>query len=53
METRAHYVAVGGFVLTMVALALVAVLWMARASLTTEYAHYRSEERRVGKECRL
>jgi phospholipid/cholesterol/gamma-HCH transport system substrate-binding protein len=40
METRAHYVAVGAFVLTMVALAFVAVLWMARASLTTEYANY-------------
>jgi phospholipid/cholesterol/gamma-HCH transport system substrate-binding protein len=40
METRAHYVAVGAFVLTMVALAFVAVLWMARASLTTEYAHF-------------
>jgi len=40
METRAHYVAVGAFVLTMVALAFVAVLWMARASLTTDYAHY-------------
>jgi phospholipid/cholesterol/gamma-HCH transport system substrate-binding protein len=40
METRAHYVAVGAFVLTMVVLAFVAVLWMARASLTTDYAHY-------------
>ena len=40
METRANYVAVGAFVLTMVALAFVAVMWMARASLTTEYADY-------------
>ena len=40
METRAHYVAVGAFVLTMVALAFVAVLWMARASLTTEVTRY-------------
>lgn len=40
METRAQYVAVGAFVLAMVALAFVAVLWMARASLTTEYANY-------------
>jgi phospholipid/cholesterol/gamma-HCH transport system substrate-binding protein len=40
METRAHYVAVGTFVLAMVVLAFVAVLWMARASLTTEYARY-------------
>lgn len=40
METRAHYVAVGAFVLAMVALAFIAVLWMARSSLTTEYARY-------------
>ena len=40
METRAHYVAVGTFVLAMVALAFIAVLWMARSSLTTEYARY-------------
>jgi phospholipid/cholesterol/gamma-HCH transport system substrate-binding protein len=40
METRAHYVAVGAFVLTMVALAFVAVLWLARAELTTQYARY-------------
>jgi len=40
METRAHYVAVGAFVLAMVTLAFVAVLWMARASLTTDYANY-------------
>jgi phospholipid/cholesterol/gamma-HCH transport system substrate-binding protein len=40
METRAHYVAVGAFVLTMVTLAFVAVLWLARSQLTTQYAHY-------------
>lgn len=40
METRAHYVAIGAFVLTMVALAFAAVLWLARAELTTQYAHY-------------
>ncbi|MGE5270972.1 MAG: MlaD family protein [Thiohalocapsa sp.] len=40
METRAHYVAVGAFVLAMVALGFIAVLWMARASLTTDYVHY-------------
>jgi len=40
METRAHYVAVGAFVLAMVALAFVAVLWMARSSLTTDYARF-------------
>ncbi len=40
METRAHYVAVGAFVLAMVALAFVAVLWMARSSLTTDYVRF-------------
>lgn len=40
METRAHYVAVGAFVLVMVALGFVAVLWIARSSLNTQYAHY-------------
>src|SRR5439155_9522240 len=40
METRAHYVAVGAFVLAMVALAFIAVLWLARAQLTTQYALY-------------
>jgi phospholipid/cholesterol/gamma-HCH transport system substrate-binding protein len=40
METRAHNVAVGGFVLAMITLAFVAVLWMARASLTTDYANF-------------
>src|SRR5260370_40461969 len=40
METRAHYVAVGAFVLAIVSLAFVAVLWLARAQLTTQYALY-------------
>jgi phospholipid/cholesterol/gamma-HCH transport system substrate-binding protein len=40
METRAHYVAVGAFVLVLVAVAFVAVLWLARAQLTTQYATY-------------
>jgi phospholipid/cholesterol/gamma-HCH transport system substrate-binding protein len=40
METRAHYVAVGAFVLTMIVLGFAAVLWMARAQLTTQYAKY-------------
>jgi phospholipid/cholesterol/gamma-HCH transport system substrate-binding protein len=40
METRAHYVAVGAFVLLLVAVAFVAVLWLARAQLTTQYATY-------------
>jgi phospholipid/cholesterol/gamma-HCH transport system substrate-binding protein len=40
METRAHYVAVGAFVLTMITLAFIAVLWLARAQLTTQQAFY-------------
>jgi phospholipid/cholesterol/gamma-HCH transport system substrate-binding protein len=40
METRAHYVAVGTFVLVMVVLGFVAVMWIARSSLNTQYAHY-------------
>ncbi|HWB50811.1 MAG TPA: MlaD family protein [Stellaceae bacterium] len=40
METRAHYVAVGAFVLTMVFLAFVAVLWLAGTQFTTTFAHY-------------
>src|SRR5580765_5772002 len=40
METRAHYVAVGAFVLTMIVLAFAAVMWLARAQLTTEAAYY-------------
>lgn len=40
METRANYVAVGAFVLAMVALAFAAVLWLARGELTTQYAYY-------------
>src|SRR5260370_42181897 len=40
METRAHYVAVGAFVLTMVVLAFATVLWLGRAELATQYANY-------------
>ena len=40
METRAHYVAVGAFVLTMVFLAFVAVLWLAGTQFSTSFAHY-------------
>jgi phospholipid/cholesterol/gamma-HCH transport system substrate-binding protein len=40
METRAHYVAVGAFVLVLVAVAFAAVLWLARAQLTTQYATF-------------
>jgi phospholipid/cholesterol/gamma-HCH transport system substrate-binding protein len=40
METRAPYVAVGAFVLVMISVAFAAVLWLARAQLTTQYATY-------------
>lgn len=40
METRAHYVAVGAFVLAMVFLAFVAVLWLAGTQFATSFAHY-------------
>src|SRR4051812_25777014 len=40
METRAHYAAVGAFVLTMVVIAFAAVLWLARGQLNTQYAVY-------------
>ncbi|HTT79572.1 MAG TPA: MlaD family protein [Stellaceae bacterium] len=40
METRAHYAAVGAFVLTMIVLAFAAVLWLAHGALNKEYAHY-------------
>ena len=40
METRAHYVAVGAFVLAMVFLAFVAVLWLAGTQFATAFSHY-------------
>jgi phospholipid/cholesterol/gamma-HCH transport system substrate-binding protein len=40
METRAHYAAVGAFVLATVLLAFIAVLWLARGSLNTQFAYY-------------
>jgi phospholipid/cholesterol/gamma-HCH transport system substrate-binding protein len=40
METRAHYVAVGAFVLAMLFLAFVAVLWLAGTQFTTSFSHY-------------
>ncbi|HEV2303802.1 MAG TPA: MlaD family protein [Stellaceae bacterium] len=40
METRAHYVAVGAFVLAMILLAFVAVLWLGRVQLSQELARY-------------
>src|SRR5579884_3693193 len=40
METRAHYVAVGAFVLMMVFAAFVAALWLGDVELTTHYARY-------------
>lgn len=40
METRAHYAAVGAFVLAMVFLAFAAVLWLAHGALNKAYARY-------------
>jgi phospholipid/cholesterol/gamma-HCH transport system substrate-binding protein len=40
MEIRAHYVAVGAFVVLMVVLAFAAVLWLARGELTAQHARY-------------
>jgi len=40
METRAHYVAVGAFVLAMLFLAFVAILWLAGSQFSTSFAHY-------------
>jgi phospholipid/cholesterol/gamma-HCH transport system substrate-binding protein len=40
METRAHYVAVGAFVLAMLFLAFVAVFWLAGTQIATSYKHY-------------
>jgi phospholipid/cholesterol/gamma-HCH transport system substrate-binding protein len=42
METRASYVAVGGFVLLVLAGALVAALWLARVEFKTEYKYYQT-----------
>jgi phospholipid/cholesterol/gamma-HCH transport system substrate-binding protein len=40
METRAHYVAVGAFVLTMVFIAFVGVIYFSAVAPTTSFAHY-------------
>jgi phospholipid/cholesterol/gamma-HCH transport system substrate-binding protein len=40
METRAHYVAVGAFVLATLFLGFVAVLWLAGTQFATSYKHY-------------
>lgn len=40
METRAHYVAVGAFVLTVILLGFVAVLFLGRAEFSTQYSRY-------------
>lgn len=40
METRAHYVAVGSFVLTILFLAFVAVLWLGRVQLSQDTRSY-------------
>src|SRR5256885_3961793 len=40
METRAHYVAVGAFVLAVIFLAFVAVLWLGRAEFAQDTKRY-------------
>jgi phospholipid/cholesterol/gamma-HCH transport system substrate-binding protein len=40
METRAHYVAVGTFVLTMILLAFVLLIWLGRVQLSQELRAY-------------
>ncbi|HEV2187059.1 MAG TPA: MlaD family protein [Stellaceae bacterium] len=40
METRAHYVAVGAFVLALVFLGFTAVLWLAGTQFAVNYDHY-------------
>jgi phospholipid/cholesterol/gamma-HCH transport system substrate-binding protein len=40
METRAHYVAVGAFVLALVFLGFTAVLWLAGTQFAVSYDHY-------------
>ncbi len=40
METRAHYVAVGAFVLAVIFLAFVAVLWLGRVEFAEAAKHY-------------
>jgi len=42
METKANYVAVGGFVLFCVAALFAALLWLAGSQYTEEYAYYRT-----------
>src|SRR6267378_2806414 len=40
METRAHFVAVGAFVLIVIAFAFGAVLWLGRTEFAHEYVYY-------------
>jgi phospholipid/cholesterol/gamma-HCH transport system substrate-binding protein len=40
METRAHYVAVGAFVLATLFLAFVAILWLAGTQFSVNFSHY-------------
>ena len=40
METRANYVAVGAFVLAVLAGVFVTVMWLARVQFETEYQYY-------------
>jgi phospholipid/cholesterol/gamma-HCH transport system substrate-binding protein len=40
METRAHYVAVGAFVLTVIILAFIGILWLGRVEFSEVTKHY-------------
>jgi phospholipid/cholesterol/gamma-HCH transport system substrate-binding protein len=42
METKAHYVAIGAFVLTITLGMLIALLWLAGAQYREEYAYYKT-----------
>src|SRR5258708_34276813 len=48
METKANFVAVGGFVLTCVIGLVVTILWLAGAQYSQEYAYYQASFKGAG-----
>ena len=48
MEARANYVAVGAFVLVVLAGILIGCLWLARVQFETEYQYFRNSRCRAG-----
>ena len=48
MEARANYVAVGAFVLVVLAGILIGCLWLARVQFETEYQFFRDSRCRAG-----